>query len=97
MLHSLLMVERIKINIQQNDIMITAEILKHKDVYTISIPDKKGGPIISHEDIDEAKRLFMDALHLCMAIRNLLHYEKHKCFYDLSPIKEIVYGNIKYV
>ncbi len=77
--------------------MVAAEILKHEeDGYTIILKGE-GGPVISDHDLSECKRKFIEALHLCRAIRNLLHYEMHKCFYDMSPIEEIIYGDIKYV
>lgn len=38
---------------------------------------KFGGAIISHSDLETAKKLFIDGMNLAYAVRNLLNFEKH--------------------
>ena len=44
----------------------------NKGIYTLSLSDGKGGPVISNKSYDEALKLFMDALTGCFAMEILL-------------------------
>jgi len=48
---------------------------KENDQYTITL-DANGGPIISHKDLKECKRIFEEAYHLAVSVGKLNKFKR---------------------
>lgn len=86
-------------NIEVKDVTYKAVVIHDKEngLYTVSLAETKGGPIISATSEPEAKDKFEKALALSCALQNLKTYKNAVLKADLDYVKKASKTTVEYV